>query len=293
MKIKKEYEFIRNDLDEYLSKKILNHEYPSIIIDPIKYIFINKGKKIRSILLIESCKLFGIEYKKIRDIALALECIHTYSLIHDDLPSMDDDDFRRGQMTLHKKYNEATAILVGDALVSLSFELLSSDNLDLSSEVKIALINNLAKSSGGKGMVGGQMLDLHLNNKGASISDINNMQYMKTGELFHFACTSGAIIGNGTYKDMDILSEFAKCFGAIFQISDDLIDIKSTLEIAGKSVGKDMQKGKTTVIDLLGEDESKKEISRYMNRASVILKHFGEKGNDLYTLCEQLIDRKS
>ena len=293
MKIKKEYEFIRNEQDDYFSERILTSEFPRALVDPIKYIFINKGKKIRSILLVESCKLFDIEYKKIRDVALALECIHTYSLIHDDLPSMDDDDFRRGEMTIHKKYDEATAILVGDALISLSFELLSSDNLALPLGVKIILINNLAKSSGGKGMVGGQMLDLYLNKEFASIDDISGMQYMKTGELFHFACTSGVIIGNGTKQDMKNLSEFAKCFGAIFQISDDLIDVKSTLEIAGKAVGKDIKKGKLTMIDLLGEDKTRKEISKYMNKASSILQVYGEKGNNLHALCMQLIDRKS
>jgi len=171
MNIKKKYDFIRKDLDNYLVDYLISSSYPKNIVDPIKYIFLDKGKKIRAILLIEACDLFDIDYKDIRHIALAIECIHTYSLIHDDLPAMDDDNYRRGELTLHKKYDEATAILVGDALISLAFELITNEDSVLSPECKISLVNNLARSSGGMGMVGGQMLDIYMNPSTTNIQE--------------------------------------------------------------------------------------------------------------------------
>ena len=143
MTLGKNYNHLRSDIDQLLIKRLEVSKFPATLIDPIKYIFINKGKKVRAILLAESCALFDVEYTKILNVALALECVHSYSLIHDDLPAMDDDDYRRGELTLHKKYDEATAILAGDALISLAFELISSDE-SLSAECRLQLINNLA-----------------------------------------------------------------------------------------------------------------------------------------------------
>lgn len=293
MSTEEKYVTIRKDIDKRLIDYLYSANYPKNIIAPIKYIFLGKGKKIRAILLIESCGLFNIDYEDIKDIALAIECIHTYSLIHDDLPAMDDDDYRRGELTLHKKYDEATAILVGDALISLAFELITNENQALSAECKIQIVNNLARFSGGLGMVGGQMLDMYMDPSTSSIKDINSMQFMKTGELFRFVCTAGPIIGCGSEDDIENLSKFAELYGSIFQISDDLIDIESTLEIAGKSVKKDIKAGKPTLIGLLGIEESKRKIAINLQQVEGILERYGNKGKVLYNLCLQLVDRKS
>ena len=292
MTLGKSYNILRSEIDQLLIRKIGISGFPATLVEPIKYIFVNKGKKVRAILLAESCALFGIHYTKILQIALALECIHTYSLIHDDLPAMDDDDYRRGELTLHKKYDEATAILVGDALISLAFELVSGEK-DLSAECRVKLINNLALYSGGKGMVGGQMLDLRLNPAEASIESIKKMQQMKTGDLFCFAFTAGPIIAGSGRDDEEKLFAFGKLFGLIFQISDDLIDVESTLTEAGKSVNKDQKMDKATYVDHYGIEEAKKLMQNYIKEAKVILEKYGSKARPLITLCESLPNRRS
>tara|TARA_B100000900_G_C20503144_1_gene684663 strand:- start:194 stop:1072 length:879 start_codon:yes stop_codon:yes gene_type:complete len=288
----KDYNRFRSEIDELLIKKLDVSAFPAKIIDPIKYIFINKGKKVRSIILAESCALFGVNSTEILHLALALECIHTYSLIHDDLPAMDDDDYRRGELTLHKKYDEATAILVGDALISLAFELISEDN-NFSSDCRIRLIWNLAVYSGGKGMVGGQILDLALRPSEASIENIKKMQQMKTGDLFCFAFTAGPIIAGSGKDDEEKLFHFGKLFGLIFQISDDLIDVESTLTEAGKSVNKDKNMDKATLVDHYGVDEAKNLMKIYIKEAEITLEKYGSKAKPLLDLCKNLADRRS
>jgi farnesyl diphosphate synthase len=292
MSVLKNYNEIVTDLDNYMIELLDNSEYPKQLVDPIKYIFIGKGKRIRAILLVEVCELFELSYKDIRNVALALECIHTYSLIHDDLPAMDDDDYRRGQLTLHKKYDEATAILVGDALISLAFELLAKPSDKIDNECALNLVNKLAKCSGLGGMVGGQILDLKISSSTASIDLVNNMQQMKTGALFHFACLAGPIIkGNDT--DQRIFAQFADLFGSIFQISDDLIDIESTLSEAGKNVNKDKEKDKYTLIEFLGVDGAKAKIAQHLEDVRILLHDYGVKSEKIIHLCQELVDRRS
>ncbi len=288
----KDYTEIVTDLDNYMIELLGNSQYPKQLVDPIKYIFIGKGKRIRAILLVEVCALFELRYKEIRNIALALECIHTYSLIHDDLPAMDDDDYRRGQLTLHKKYDEATAILVGDALISLAFELLTKPSENIDHECALLLVNKLAKCSGMGGMVGGQILDLKINNSTPSIDLVNNMQQMKTGALFHFACLVGPII-SGNDADQKIFEQFAVSFGSIFQISDDLIDIQSTLSEAGKNVNKDKEKNKYTLIEFLGVDGAKAQIAQHLEDIRILLRDYGIKSQNIINLCQELVDRRS
>ena len=292
MGVLKNYNEIITDLDNYMIELLDNSEYPKQLVDPIKYIFIGKGKRIRAILLVEVCKLFELSYKDIRNVALALECIHTYSLIHDDLPAMDDDDYRRGQLTLHKKYDEATAILVGDALISLAFELLATPSDKINNECALNLVNKLAKCSGLGGMVGGQILDLKISSSIASIDLVNNMQQMKTGALFHFACLAGPII-KGNDADQKIFAQFADFFGSIFQISDDLIDIESTLSEAGKNVNKDKEKDKYTLIEFLGVDGAKAQIAQHLEDVRILLHDYGVKSEKLINLCQRLVDRRS
>ena len=259
----------------------------------MRYSVFAGGKRLRPILCMAAAEACGGKADDSLAFGAAVECIHTYSLIHDDLPAMDDDDYRRGELTLHKKYDEATAILVGDALISLAFELITNENQALSAECKIQIVNNLARFSGGLGMVGGQMLDMYMDPSTSSIKDINSMQFMKTGELFRFVCTAGPIIGCGSEDDIENLSKFAELYGSIFQISDDLIDIESTLEIAGKSVKKDIKARKPTLIGLLGIEESKRKIAINLQQVEAILERYGNKGKVLYNLCLQLVDRKS
>ena len=292
MSVLKNYNEIIIDLDNYMIELLDNSEYPKQLVDPIKYIFIGKGKRIRAILLVEVCELFELSYKDIRNVALALECIHTYSLIHDDLPAMDDDDYRRGQLTLHKKYDEATAILVGDALISLAFELLATPHDDIDNECALNLVKKLAKCSGLGGMVGGQILDLKISSSTASIDLVNNMQQMKTGALFHFACLAGPII-RGNDSDQKIFAQFADFFGSIFQISDDLIDIESTLSEAGKNVNKDKEKDKYTLIEFLGVDGAKAQIAQKLEDVRILLHDYGVKSERLINLCQELVDRRS
>jgi len=292
MGVLKNYNEIITDLDNYMIELLDNSEYPKQLVDPIKYIFIGKGKRIRAILLVEVCELFELSYKDIRNVALALECIHTYSLIHDDLPAMDDDDYRRGQLTLHKKYDEATAILVGDALISLAFELLATPSDKINNECALNLVNKLAKCSGLGGMVGGQILDLKISSSIASIDLVNNMQQMKTGALFHFACLAGPII-KGNDADQKIFAQFADFFGSIFQISDDLIDIESTLSEAGKNVNKDKEKDKYTLIEFLGVDGAKAQIAQHLEDVRILLHDYGVKSEKLINLCQRLVDRRS
>ncbi len=286
------YNHLRSDIDQLLIKRLEISKFPGTLIDAIKYIFINKGKKLRAILLAESCALFDVEYTKILNVALALECVHSYSLIHDDLPAMDDDDYRRGELTLHKKYDEATAILAGDALISLAFELISGDEA-LSAGSRLQLINNLAVYSGGNGMVGGQILDLGLKPAVASIESIREMQQMKTGDLFCFAFTAGPIIAGYGSDDQDKLFEFGKLFGLVFQISDDLIDVESTLAEAGKYVNKDQNMDKATYVDHYGIKKAKKLMLSYIEESKVVLEKYGSKAQPLIGLCESLSSRKS
>ena len=292
MTLGKNYNHLRSDIDQLLIKRLEISKFPATLIDAIKYIFINKGKKVRAILLAESCALFGVEYTKILNVALALECVHSYSLIHDDLPAMDNDDYRRGELTLHKKYDEATAILAGDALISLAFELISGDEA-LSAGCRLQLINNLAVYSGGNGMVGGQILDLGLKPAEASIESIREMQQMKTGDLFCFAFTAGPIIAGYGSDDQDILFEFGRLFGLAFQISDDLIDVESTLAEAGKYVNKDQNMDKATYVDHYGIKEAKKLMHIYIEESKIVLEKYGSKAQPLIGLCESLSNRKS
>jgi farnesyl diphosphate synthase len=292
MSVLKNYHEIIIDLDNYMIELLDNSEYPKQLVDPIKYIFIGKGKRIRAILLVEVCELFELSYRDIRNVALALECIHTYSLIHDDLPAMDDDDYRRGQLTLHKKYDEATAILVGDALISLAFELLATPSDKIDNKCALNLVNKLAKCSGLGGMVGGQILDLKISSSTASIDLVNNMQQMKTGALFHFACLAGPII-KGNDADQRIFAQFADLFGSIFQISDDLIDIESTLSEAGKNVNKDKEKDKYTLIEFLGVDGAKEKIEQHLEDIRILFHDYGVKSEKIIHLCQELVDRRS
>ena len=254
----------------------------------MKYIALTGGKRIRPFLVCEVAKLFNIPFKESVYAATAIEMIHCYSLIHDDLPAMDDDDIRRGYKTLHKKFDEATAILAGDALLTDSFQIISKFYKD--PKVAIKLITILSNLAGGSGMVGGQVLDLYpvSNNE----KDILFMNKLKTGGLIKCSVLFGAIIGKADEINMNNLSQYGGLIGKAFQITDDILDISGTEEIIGKRVNKDRSSGKISLIDIYGKDGATRIAKKSINDAKKIIDLYGEKGFNLHQLTEYILNRK-
>ena len=243
---------IAKDTDQYLKKVFLKQTSHSNLIKPMKYAVFSGGKRFRSAIVVNTGKIFGIDYKKLIIIGSAVECIHSYSLIHDDLPSMDDDDFRRGKPSTHKKFNEFTAILAGNSLLTLAFEILCSDDLKLSKKIKTDLMKTLSSCYGHLGLAGGQYSDLTFENKKISEKKIIDMQKKKTGKLFGFCCESVGIIKGANNKERNLLKEVGLQIGLLFQIVDDLIDVKGSELIVGKPTKSDKKKGKATLVNLMG-----------------------------------------
>ncbi len=231
--MKKQLNKIANDTNKFLKKYINSQKY-SNLISPMKYGLFPGGKKIRSKILIDLGSLFSIDYKTLIIIGSAVECIHAYSLIHDDLPCMDDDDIRRGKDSTHIKYGESTAVLAGNSLLMLAFEILTSPNLKLSEKIKIKLIKKLSECSGHLGIAGGQYLDLSYEKKKISKKKILEMEIKKTGKLFSFCSAAPAIIKNKSIQEIKFFENIGSKVGLLFQISDDLIDLKSNSKEAGK-----------------------------------------------------------
>jgi farnesyl diphosphate synthase len=252
--------------------------------DAMRYAVLGQGKRLRPFFVLESCRLHETDPALALDMACALECVHCYSLVHDDLPAMDNDDLRRGQPTTHRKFDEATAILAGDGLLTFAFEILARANAPL------AIILQLAKASGPDGMVGGQMLDIEAEMKNfASIAEISNMQNKKTGALFRFGCTAGPIIANADLKPMQT---YADCVGLAFQIADDILDVESSTDMLGKATQKDKAKGKATFVDFLGLEEAKVEAKRMVSSAVDALRPYGDRSNVLAQAANFMIERR-
>jgi len=210
------------------------------------------GKKIRSKILLDIGLMFKIDYKTLITIGAAVECIHAYSLIHDDLPCMDNDKLRRGKASTHIQFGESTAVLAGNSLLTMAFEILTSSNLKISEKTKVDLVQKLSESSGHLGIAGGQYLDLSFEKKKISRNKIITMEIKKTGKLFSFCCAVPAIIKKKNNKDIKFFENIGASIGLLFQIADDIIDFKGSSKVAGKITGKDKKKGKATLISLLG-----------------------------------------
>ena len=234
-------------LKNYLKKRTENTQ----LFNALKYGLFSGGKKFRSYLIVTSGKLFNLNYKQLIAIGAAVECMHSYSLIHDDLPSMDDDDFRRGKKSTHKVFGEATAILAGNSLLTLAFEILSSNNININAKSKINLLNALASSAGYSGIAGGQYLDLKFEKMRVNKNLIIDMQNKKTGELISFCTESAAIMANKN-SHRKFLKRIGLDIGLLFQITDDLLDLYGDKNKTGKPTRRDKQKGKATVIKSLG-----------------------------------------
>lgn len=238
-------------LKNYLKKRTENTK----LFNALKYGLFSGGKKFRSYLIVTSGKLFNLNYKQLIAIGAAVECMHSYSLIHDDLPSMDDDDFRRGKKSTHKVFGEATAILAGNSLLTLAFEILSSNNININAKSKINLINALASSAGHSGIAGGQYLDLKFEKMRVNKNLIIDMQNKKTGELISFCTESAAIMANKN-SHRKFLKRIGLDIGLLFQITDDLLDLYGDKNKTGKPTRRDKQKGKATVIKSLGVNKT-------------------------------------
>ena len=245
-KLKKISKKVNNYLNSYLSK--FNS---SDLIVPMKYGLFPGGKKIRSKIIFDIGKIFNIKKKYLLILAASVEAIHAYSLIHDDLPCMDNDKLRRGKPSTHVKFGESTAILAGNSLLTTAFEILSDENLKVEDKIKSRLIHFLSRCSGQTGIAGGQYLDLSYEKKKVSLQKILNMELKKTGKLFEFCCVAPLLIKKNK-KNIKIFSKIGKDVGLLFQIVDDMIDFSGTTKLAGKKTKKDVKKGKATIISLLG-----------------------------------------
>ena len=283
---------IAQNTDSYLKSVFSKQNSKSDLIKAMKYGVFSGGKRFRSAIVINTGKIFGIDYKKLIIIGAAVECLHSYSLIHDDLPSMDNDDLRRGRLSTHKKFNEFTAILSGNALLTLAFEILSSNDLKVSQKIKAELIKVLSNCSGHLGLAGGQYLDLTFENKNVSKKNIINMQLKKTGELFGFCCESIAIINEENIKKRKLLRKIGLQIGLLFQIVDDLIDYKGDSEIVGKPTKSDKKKGKATLVNLLGYSETLNFAKILKKKLDQQIKKYGIKANDLLESVEFILKRE-
>lgn len=257
------------------------------------YSLSNGGKRLRPFLVTETAKLFNIAENISFPVAASLEMLHTYSLIHDDLPAMDNDDLRRGKPTCHKQYNEATAILAGDGLLTYAFEILSNAK-DISDSVKIKLISMLSQKSGAFcGMIAGQMLDIQTEKTPQMSSEeiIKHIEEMKTGCLISYACQAGALLGNASADEYQTISEYSRNIGIAFQISDDILDVEGDAKLMGKTLGKDSAQGKLTFVSLYGLNKAKELARRLTDEAKQKISLFGPKSTNLCMLADFIINR--
>jgi farnesyl diphosphate synthase len=268
---------------------------PRRLIEAMRYSSLGGGKRLRPFLVVESAAVFGVR----RDAALlagaALECIHCYSLIHDDLPAMDNSDLRRGRPTLHKAYDDATAILAGDALLTLAFDIITRDEIHRDAGVRLLLTRALARAAGVGGMAGGQMLDLAGEGRfgGREPVDVARLQQMKTGALLRYGCVAGAILGQSTPQEYQALDDYGRALGEAFQIADDLLDVEGDAAALGKQTGQDAALGKTTFVTQLGIDGAKQRVRDLLTRADAALSIFGTRGEVLRAAARFVADRKN
>jgi farnesyl diphosphate synthase len=252
---------------------------PARLIEAMRYASLGGGKRFRPFLLVESAGLFKVPQSNALMAGAALECVHCYSLVHDDLPAMDNDELRRGQPTAHRKFDEATAILAGDGLLTFAFDILAREETHLDAAVRIGLVKALARAAGLGGMAGGQMLDLAAEGRFGPVShgdrDVRLLQAMKTGALLRFACEAGGILGHANAAQSEALSRYGAAVGEAFQIADDLLDIEGDPALVGKSTGKDVAAGKATFVSVLGIDGAKGRLEQLVGEAEAALAPFG------------------
>jgi len=281
---------IANDTNLFL-KSFIKKQKKSELVSVMLYGLFPGGKKIRSKVLLDMGALLKVEYKILIAIGAAVECIHAYSLIHDDLPCMDNDKLRRGKPSTHIKFGESTAVLAGNSLLTMAFEILTSSNLKINEKTKVDLVKKLSECSGHLGIAGGQYLDLSFEKKKISKNRIIDMEIKKTGKLFSFCCAVPAIIKRKNLKDIKFFETVGANIGLLFQIADDIIDFKSSSIVAGKKTGKDIKKGKATLIGLLGYNNAIKYSNKTKLKIINDLEKYGLSSNNLNKTLDYILTR--
>ncbi len=272
-------------------KNFIKKQKKTELIPSMNYGLFSGGKKIRSKILLDIGLFFKVDYKTLIAVGAAVECIHAYSLIHDDLPCMDNDSLRRGKPSTHIKFGESTAILAGNSLLTMAFEILSNSNLKINDKTKVKLIKKLSECSGHLGIAGGQFLDLSFEKKKISKKKIIDMEIKKTGKLFSFCCMAPAIIKNKSLKEINSFEKIGSNIGLLFQIADDLIDYQGSSKIAGKKTKKDEKKGKATLISLLGYKNAIKYSDKIKSKIINNLKKYGESSKNISETLNYILTR--
>lgn len=288
-------EAVETQLRQLLGESPLPGEIarPGHLMAAMRHGVLNGGKRLRPFLVLESAALFEADGEAALRVAAALECVHCYSLIHDDLPAMDDDDLRRGQPTVHKAFDEATAILAGDGLLTFAFDIIADEATPLPADRRAALVLALARASGPGGMVGGQALDLDAERNKPDETGIIRLQAMKTGALIRFACEAGAIVGGASADERERLAEFGSAIGLAFQLADDMLDLTADAETMGKATGKDAAAGKATLVSLHGPNWARSQLVGLVNQAHDLLEPFGERAIMLKAAASFVAERNS
>lgn len=287
--LKERIALVDSVLDKYLAIK---DNPQKTIYEAMRYSVFAGGKRLRPVLMLSFCEMCGGDVNEALPFACAMEMIHTYSLIHDDLPAMDNDDLRRGMPTSHIKYGEATAILAGDALLNRAFEVVSAYDGKYP-ERALKAINILALSSGTEGMIGGQVADIESEGRGITLDELRYLHLGKTGAIIRSACTIGTLMGGGNDEEIKAADEFAKNLGIAFQIQDDILDVEGTEEELGKPIGSDKEENKNTYVSLLGLEKSKELSKEYSKRAKDALAVFGDRAEFLKELTDYLVNRRN
>ena len=272
---------------------------PARLLEAMRYGSLGGGKRLRPFLVVESAALFAVPPERGLMAGAALECVHCYSLVHDDLPAMDNDDLRRGRPTLHRAYDDATAILVGDSLLTFAFDILARPETHPDPSVRIALVLELARASGLGGMAGGQMLDLAAEGRFAAapppldLAGVEELQAMKTGALLRFGCTAGALLGGADAAERQALTRFGAIVGEAFQIADDLLDVEGDSATVGKATGKDAGAGKATAVGILGVAKAREKLFGLVEEAERTLNPFGSRADVLKAAARFIAERKA
>jgi farnesyl diphosphate synthase len=264
----------------------------SRLVEAMRYAALAGGKRLRAFLAMESAALFSVSETCAARVGAAIEMVHAYSLVHDDLPAMDDDDLRRGQPSCHRAYDEATAILVGDALQARAFEVLAGPDTHSDAQVRCDLVCGLSAAIGAHGMVGGQMIDMLAEGQDLDAAQITRLQALKTGRLIQFSAESGAILGHAAPMQRHMLAAYGRDLGAAFQIADDLLDAEGTAEETGKATGKDAEAGKATLVAILGAARARQQAEMLAGQAARHLDSFGEKAGLLCALADFVVSRR-
>ena len=283
-------EAVNDELDRLLP---LPDGLESRVVEAMRYSALDGGKRLRPFLVMQSAGLFNVSPSSALRVAAAIEMIHCYSLIHDDLPCMDNDDLRRGRPTCHRQFDEQTALLAGDALLTKAFEILASEPTHTDANVRCELVWELAHASGAAGMVGGQMVDLRASETEMDVPAITRLQQMKTGRLFDFSCIAGAVLAKAPQQLRHALRSYAHDMGLAFQIADDILDVEGDVATVGKQTGKDADAGKATFISLMGLERAKAQADMLADQAIAHLAPFDEKADLLRATAKFVVNRRS